>query len=185
MGRPKKITNEELIELYVNQDMSSIKIAKKYNMRVSSVCRRLNSLGIIKPSKGHEGRNGKKGTVYIKGYPVIYMPDHPRAKSSGYVRQHIIEMEKMIGRTPTKEEEIHHIDLDKDNNTPKNLLLLENHREHMSIHKQLVDALHSIGLKRDDGRKAIKNGLIEYRNGMYIVLERTSSNSSTTASEEN
>lgn len=181
----KKITDEELKDLYINKDLSSLKIAKLYNMHVSVVCRRLNKLGIMKPATGHDGRNGKKGKVYIKGYPVMYIPDHPRAKSSGYVREHILVMEKMIGRTPTKEEEIHHIDLDKDNNNPLNLLLLKNHREHMKIHSKLTELLHSIGLKRDDGRRAIKDGLIVFLNGEYKILDKTSnSNSSIITSEE-
>lgn len=180
----KKISDEELKELYINQDLSSLKIAKIYNMHLSTVCRRLKKLGITKPATGHEGRNGKKGKVYIKGYPVVYMPDHPRAKSSGYVREHILVMEKIIGRTPTKEEDIHHIDLDKENNNPQNLLLLKNHKDHMKLHSQLTELLHSIGLKRDDGRQAIKNGLIVFLDGEYKVLERTSiNNSSTTTSE--
>ena len=170
----KKITDEELIELYINKDLSSIKIAKMYDMAVPSVCRRLNKLGIIKPATGHDGRNGKKGKVYIKGYPVVYMPYHPRAKSSGYVREHILVMEKMIGRTPTKEEDIHHIDLDKENNDPLNLLLLKNHKEHMKLHSKLAALLHSIGLKRDDGRQAIKDGVIVFAEGEYKLLERTS-----------
>lgn len=168
----KKITDDELIDLYINQDLSSIKIAKAYNMAVSSVCRRLNRLGIIKPATGHDGRNGKKGKVYVKGYPAVYMPGHPRAKSSGYVREHILVMEKVLGRTPTKEEDIHHIDLDKDNNNPSNLLLFKNHKEHMKLHTQLTEVLHSIGLKRDDGRKAIADGLIVFSDGAYKVLER-------------
>lgn len=94
----RKFEDDELIDLYLNQDLSSIKIAKIFGVRVSSVCRRLGKLGITKPATGHEGRNGKKGQVFINGYPVVYLPDHPRAKSNGYVREHILVAEKYLGR---------------------------------------------------------------------------------------
>ena len=181
----RNITNDELIDLYINKDLSSIKIAKMYDVCVSSVCRKINKLGIMKPPTGHEGRNGKRGKVYIKGYPVVYMPNHPRAKNSGYVREHILVVEKMIGRTPTKEESIHHIDLDKSNNSKSNLLLFKNHKEHMKLHSQLTEVLHSIGLKRNDGRKAIASGLIVFSDGVYKVLERTSTENHETQPQMN
>ena len=97
----RKFEDEELLNLYIDQDLSSIKIAQIFGVRVSSVCRRLQKLNAIKPAMGHEGRNGKRGTVYINGYPVVYMPSHPRAKSNGYVREQTYQgmntERKMIG----------------------------------------------------------------------------------------
>ena len=40
-----KLNNDELLDLYINRDMSSLEIAKKFKVCVSSVCRRLNKLG--------------------------------------------------------------------------------------------------------------------------------------------
>lgn len=72
--------------------------------------------------------------VVIKGYPVIYDPTHPRAKSNGYVKEHIVVMEKLLGRPLKDGEVIHHINEDKTDNRPENLMLFESHSEHMKYH---------------------------------------------------
>lgn len=130
----RKFEDEELIDLYVNQDMSSVKIAEIFGVRVPSVCRRLNKLGITKPATGHDGRNGKKGTVYINGYPAVYAPDHPRAKSNGYVKEHIIVAERFLGRKLEEGEVVHHINGKKDDNSPENLMVFKNNSDHMLYH---------------------------------------------------
>lgn len=128
------ITDEEITDLYIEQDLSADKIAKRIGCCKSSVCRRLKQMGITKPAKGHEGRNGKQGTVYINEYPAVFMPDHPRAKSNGYVREHILVMEEMLGRPLDEEEVVHHINGDKTDNRPENLMLFPNNAEHMRFH---------------------------------------------------
>lgn len=130
----RKFEDEELINLYINQGLSSIEIAKKFNVCVSSVCKRLDKLGLIKPAKGHEGRNGKKGTVYINGYPVVYAPAHPRAKSNGYVREHILVAEKHLGRPLKDGEVVHHINENKKDCRPENLMVFQSQSDHMRYH---------------------------------------------------
>ena len=129
-----KLNNDELLDLYINQDMSSLEIAKKFKVCVSSVCRRLNKLGVIKPAKGAFGRNGKKTTVYINGYPMVYLPEHPRAKANGYVREHILVAEKYLKRPLKAGEVIHHINEDKTDNRPENLVVFASQAEHMNYH---------------------------------------------------
>ncbi len=130
----RKFEDEELLNLYIDQDLSSIKIAQIFGVRVSSVCRRLQKLNAIKPAMGHEGRNGKRGTVYINGYPVVYMPSHPRAKSNGYVREHILVAEKYLNRPLYKDEVVHHINENKADNRPQNLMVFKNQKDHMKYH---------------------------------------------------
>ena len=136
MGK-RKFADAELIDLYINKDLSSIKIAQIFKVRVSSVCRRLNRLGIIKPACGANGRNGKKSKVYLKGYPVIYMPSLPRAKGNGYVKEHILVAEKCLGRSLTDGEVVHHINENKTDNSPENLVVFQSHGEHMKHHWQI------------------------------------------------
>lgn len=130
----RKFSDDELIDLYINQDLSSIKIAKIFGVYVSSVCKRLKALGLTKSPFGHEGRNGKKGIVYHRGYPVVYKPNHPRAKSNGYVYEHILVAEKCLGRSLDENEVIHHINENKNDNSPVNLMVFANHAEHMKYH---------------------------------------------------
>ena len=69
-----------------------------------------------------------------KGYKVVYMPDHPHARANGYVYAHIIAMEAAIGRHLADGEVVHHIDGNKRNNSPDNLMLFRNNREHTKHH---------------------------------------------------
>ena len=129
-----KLNDDIILELYVVQKLSSIEIAKIFNVHVSSVCRRLQKYNVIRPATGHEGRNGKNGTVYIHGYPMLYLPNHKRAKKNGYVFEHIVVAEAMLGRSLTDSEVVHHIDEDKTNNNPDNLMIFTNNQEHVRFH---------------------------------------------------
>lgn len=88
--------------------------------------------GFQKGNKTHLLVKRKKRSRYThKGYEFKYVPSHPNANSVGYVREHRLVMEKIIGRFLTKEEVIHHIDGNKKNNTPENLMLFENNSKHL------------------------------------------------------
>lgn len=69
----------------------------------------------------------------VSGYKLIYKPSHPNATKVGYVLEHRLVMEKHLKRLLSKEELVHHIDEDKQNNSIENLELT-NRSEHRSIH---------------------------------------------------
>ncbi len=70
------------------------------------------------------------------GYWVIHIPEHPFANRNGYVRESRLVMELVLGRYLTKNEVVHHIDLDLDNNFPDNLFITDN-RNHKLMHNNL------------------------------------------------
>jgi hypothetical protein len=77
-----------------------------------------------------------KGGSYIepeKGYRMIRMPSHHRARANGYVLEHIIIAEQILGRRLKPNEEIHHRDRDRANNDPNNLQVYDSHLEHWTI----------------------------------------------------
>lgn len=61
-------------------------------------------------------------TTDSSGYAHTYLPLHPRA-INGRVREHIVVMEKKIGRLLLSGENVHHINGVRDDNRPENLEL--------------------------------------------------------------
>ena len=98
---------------------------------------------IKKMKDNHANVKGNKNPAYKgkilsrKGdYVFIYSPNHPRNanKVKGCrVKEHILVVEKKLGRYLNMDEVIHHIDYDKKNNDYNNLFLT-NHKGHGKAH---------------------------------------------------
>ena len=75
--------------------------------------------------KGKANPNWQGGKYYNKkGYIMIRCPWHPRGSAqSGYVFEHILVMEDILGRYLVEGENVHHKNGVKDDNRPENLEL--------------------------------------------------------------
>ena len=62
-------------------------------------------------------------------------------------------------KLPSKDEVLHHIDLDKHNNNFNNLFLC-NHKEHIKIHRSLEKLIPEL----------LKRKIIKFENGEYIII---------------
>ena len=80
-----------------------------------------------------------KGGRRLNNYILIYIPEHPN-NIKGYVQEHRLIMEKLIGRYLNNSEVVHHIDNNKHNNIPTNLLLFPTNGNHSSFHWHLKGA---------------------------------------------
>lgn len=69
----------------------------------------------------------------VDGYVSIYFPDHPHSSTDGYIMEHILVMEALIGRHLYEYECVHHINEVKSDNRKENLKLMTK-SEHMSLH---------------------------------------------------
>ena len=61
----------------------------------------------------------------------------PMMTKSGYILEHRVVMAKSLGRPLTRGEKVHHINGDRLNNRPENLMVRDN-KQHSREHRELV-----------------------------------------------
>lgn len=69
------------------------------------------------------------------GYIAVYFPDHPHSGKEGYVMEHVLVMEALIGRHLAPDECVHHINEIRSDNRKENLALMTK-SEHMAHHSK-------------------------------------------------
>jgi hypothetical protein len=115
-----------------------ISVSKEMCEKISEACRGVKKPNLAKLMKGkiHEKTNHWKGgkTIHCMGYIQIKNRKHPHGDHKGYIFEHRLVMEKILGRYLKPEEVVHHIDGNTANNKPENLMLFANNTEHMRFH---------------------------------------------------
>jgi SWI/SNF-related matrix-associated actin-dependent regulator of chromatin subfamily A-like protein 1 len=95
-----------------------------------------------------------EGFIDKDGYRRIRMPGHPRANGSNVVYEHIVVMEKKLGRPLADDEEVHHKDRNRSNNKPSNLVLLKK-PVHKRLHGKEGGYLHMDGGRAGTGGEIV------------------------------
>lgn len=133
------ITEDFLIDRYVNKKMNGYEIADEIGCCARTVYDRMIKYGIKrKDNKGKNNPSWRGGKYIQRGYIMVKAYDHPNRNSLNYVSEHVLIMEKKIGRYIKKGEIIHHINGRRGDNRIENLLLCKNDKEHKSIEGKLV-----------------------------------------------
>jgi len=92
---------------------------------------------IKKAQVGSKSKNWKGGRLRTsEGYILIWKPEHPFADKKGYVLEHRLVMERILGRYLKREETLHHKNGIKDDNRPENLKLFSSHGLHLALHNE-------------------------------------------------
>lgn len=105
----------------------------KEKLRRINTGRKLSAEARMKISEARQQSGIGHKKVRSDGYIAIYFPDHPKSAKDGYILEHVLVMEAMIGRHLKDNECVHHINRRKDDNRSKNLKLMTK-SDHMSFH---------------------------------------------------
>lgn len=73
--------------------------------------------------------------VASNGYVLVRRPEHPLADVRGYVYEHRLVAEQIVGRPLRKGEQVHHKDGNKQNNSPNNLEVTASSAHHRLRHR--------------------------------------------------
>src|SRR4030042_5323208 len=116
---------DDLKELYIDQQLSGIEIAKIKKCSYSAVYLALNKRGIVrnlslalKIGYKYKRCRQKQRQRIRAGYTLIYQPEHPNATNDGYIGEHRLVIEQKVGRYLSIREFVHHISGIKNDNRP-------------------------------------------------------------------
>ncbi|MFA5168941.1 MAG: HNH endonuclease [Candidatus Omnitrophota bacterium] len=98
-------------------------------------CRKIKSEKLSK-ERSARWNGGRK--IACGGYILLARKDHPHADSCGYVMEHRLVMESLLGRYLNPSEVVHHIDGNVTNNSPENLMLFQSPRDHRIHHAGML-----------------------------------------------
>jgi hypothetical protein len=138
MGRHNKIhwDLDALKQMYEQDRLTVQQIGERLGCSGKAVNKACKRLGVQMrrrgPKNGEEHPGWKGGLTTDKaGYRLRHRPDHPQCNSNGYVREHRLVAESLLGRTLFQGEVVHHIDDDPANNSPENLQVFPSNADHL------------------------------------------------------
>lgn len=87
---------------------------------------------------------GTRRMLDKRGYVLVMAKEHPRANRDGYVWEHVLVVERALGKYIPTESIVHHVDENPGNNAPTNLVVCPDQAYHKLLH-QRATALSACG----------------------------------------
>jgi len=82
---------------------------------------------------GDKNPSWRGGKLFNKGYLMVLIPNHPRADTRGYVKEHILRAEKALGKPLPLGAVVHHADGSKTGP----LVICQDDNYHRFLHQRL------------------------------------------------
>ena len=125
--------------MYLEAEMTLQEIADHLGRDIRLVHKVLKKHGVPMRPRGWCNQRGERNVSWSggrmrdkDGYILVRMPDHPDADSHGYVREHRLVAEKMLGRRLRPEEVVHHKNDNRSDNDPGNLRVFPSNAAHLA-----------------------------------------------------
>lgn len=136
----KPHSEEELRRLILQEKLPIREVAKRLSVGTDTVNRWRRRYGIYLPLEEARRRcalarwaGQRKEVVVAGGYREVFSPEHPKADYQGRVPEHMVLVEGWMGRSLRADEIVHHINMDKLDNSRANLSVLHK-SDHAKIH---------------------------------------------------
>ena len=148
-------TEDQLFRDYVTLRMTQAEIAAKYETSQKVVWLAMKKMKIPRRKAAKRNQRGdlnsswKGGRVlqatkkkercnYGNGYYYLKLPSHPNAAKNGYVGEHVVIATAERGRALDVGEIVHHVNLNKHDNSPGNLAITDR-TTHANWHNRLEE----------------------------------------------
>ncbi len=128
-GDERRVPVEKIVELY-NKGLGMERIAHKFGYKSSESIRKTLRKAGIPVRKSWRFLNCKP--VLENEYIRILNPTHPRSLKDGRVPEHLLVAEKYLGKPIPKGWVIHHVNGNKKDNRPENLLVMSK-QDHANV----------------------------------------------------